>query len=274
MTGCGSGIGKATAIALAASGWTVVATGRKPQSISGVDAALTLSLDVTDSASVRSAFSTVSERFGGIDLLINNAGFGAEAAVEELSDESLSEILETNLFGTLRCMRAAIPGMRERGSGAIINIGSIAGRWAAPFGGGYAASKSALASLTEAARQELAPFGIKVILVEPGPIATGFKARLDELSASVRGNRGSPYYPAYELREAYMTSVRNTDPGPELVAATVLGALAAKKPKARYLVASDPALRLLLQLPQDLRSSLFASSVAAFSRSRARKEPA
>lgn len=274
LTGCGSGIGKATAIALAASGWTVIATGRKPQAIGGIGAALTLSLDVTDNDSVRSAFAAASERFGGIDLLVNNAGFGAEAAVEELSDESLSGILETNLFGTLRCMRAAIPGMRERGRGAIINIGSIAGRWAAPFGGGYAASKSALASLTEAARQELAPFGIKVMLVEPGPIATGFKARLDKLSAPVRGDRGSPYYPAYELREAYMASVRSTDPGPELVAATVLGALAAKKPKARYLVASDPALRLLLRLPQDLRGSLFASSVAAFSRSRARKESA
>jgi NAD(P)-dependent dehydrogenase (short-subunit alcohol dehydrogenase family) len=272
LTGCSSGIGKATAVALAAAGWTVIATGRKPETLGGIGAALTLALDVTNDVSLRSAFATACERFGGIDLLVNNAGFGSEAAVEELSDESLSEMLETNLFGALRCMRAAIPGMRKRGRGAIVNIGSIAGRWAAPFGGGYAAAKSALASLTEAARQELAPFGVTVILVEPGPIATAFKAKLDALSASVRGDRGSPYYSAYELREAYMASVRSSDPGPEFVAKTVLRALAARKPKARYLVASEPALKLLLRLPQGLRDSLFASSLAAFSRTREGKE--
>jgi NAD(P)-dependent dehydrogenase (short-subunit alcohol dehydrogenase family) len=272
LTGCSSGIGRATAAALATAGWTVIATGRKPEMLGGIGAALTLALDVTDDASLRSAFAAAYERFGGIDLLVNNAGFGAEAAVEELSDESLSGLLETNLFGALRCMRAAIPGMRERGRGAIVNIGSIAGRWAAPFGGGYAATKSALASLTEAARQELAPFCVKVILVEPGPIATAFGAKLDARSASVRGDRGSPYFSAYGLREAYIASVRSSDPGPELVAKTVLRALAAKKPQARYLVASDPALKLLLRLPQGLRNSLFASSLAAFSRSKGRKE--
>ncbi len=268
ITGCSSGIGKAVAVDLAASGWTVIATGRKPEMVSGIGAACTLKLDVEDSNSVQAAFKTVHEKFGGVDLLVNNAGFGSEAAVEELSDEALHGMLETNLFGVLRCMRAAIPGMRERGGGTIINIGSIAGRWAAPFGGGYAASKAALASLTEAARGELAPFGIKVSLAEPGPIATSFKHRLDALSSPVRADRTSPYYDAYQIREAYMASVRRSDPGPELVATTIRKLLEAKNPKLRYLVASDPALRLLLRLPQSLRDRLFASSIAAFAHSK------
>lgn len=272
ITGCSSGIGKAIAVDLGSSGWTVIATGRKPEALSNIGATLTLKLDVTDSVSVHSAFETVRDKFGGIDLLINNAGFGSEAAIEELSDEALHGMLDTNLFGVLRCMRAAIPEMRERGSGTIINIGSIAGRWAAPFGGGYAASKSALASLTEAARQELATFGINVSLVEPGPIATEFKHRLDALSSAVRADRTSPYYAAYQLRDAYMASVRTSDPGPELVATTVRILLGAKIPKARYLVASDPALKLLLKLPQNIRDSLFASSIAAFSKSKRNKE--
>jgi NAD(P)-dependent dehydrogenase (short-subunit alcohol dehydrogenase family) len=274
LTGCSSGIGKASAKALAASGWTVIATGRKPEMIGGIGAALTLSLDVTDDASVRSAFAAAYERFGGIDLLVNNAGFGVEAAVEEISDESLRGMLETNLFGTLRCMRAVLPGMRRRGSGIIVNIGSIAGRWAAPFGGGYSATKSALASLTEASGQELAPFGIRVILVEPGPIATAFKAKLESLSAPAYGDPASAYRGAYELRRAFLNSARRSDPGPELVAATLLEALSAKKPKARYLVTADPALGLLLRLPRGLRDSLFASSLAAFARSRGDEEPA
>ena len=252
----------------------MIATARKPEAIGGIGAALTLSLDVTDDASVRSAFAAAYERFGRIDLLVNNAGFGAEAAVEEISDESLRGMLETNLFGTLRCMRAVLPGMRQRGSGIIVNIGSIAGRWAAPFGGGYSATKSALASLTEASSQELAPFGIKVMLVEPGPIATAFKAKLESLSAQAYGNQGSPYRGAYELRRAFLGSARKSDPGPELVAATLLKAIDAKRPKARYLVIADPALGLLLRLPRGLRDALFASSLAAFARSRVGEGPA
>lgn len=181
VTGCSSGIGQATAVTLARAGHTVYATMRNPAAGGGELRALAdgekldlrlAALDVDADEPVRDAFARILSEAGRIDVLVNNAGVGGLGAVEELPLAVFRATMETNFFGALRCIKAVVPGMRERRSGWIVNITSVAGRFAAAPQASYSASKFALEALSECLAQEMKAFGVHVAIIEPGVIAT------------------------------------------------------------------------------------------------------
>jgi NAD(P)-dependent dehydrogenase (short-subunit alcohol dehydrogenase family) len=181
ITGCSSGIGLEAALAFAARGDTAVASMRNPAkagtlreraAAEGLTVDL-VTLDVTDDASVTAAVVEVEQRHGPIDVLVNNAGVGYAGPVETIDLERARALVETNFWGPVRTMRAVLPSMRERGSGVIVNVSSVAGRVpGTPYQGFYGASKHALGALTEAMVMELEPFGVRFVLIEPGFFAT------------------------------------------------------------------------------------------------------
>jgi NAD(P)-dependent dehydrogenase (short-subunit alcohol dehydrogenase family) len=171
ITGCSSGFGKATAELFLAQGWNVIATMRRPSnnSIEGpADRLRVVALDVTDAESIRAATSEAISLFGGVDVLVNNAGIGLFSPLETSSDELIRRMFETNTFGVMALTRAIVPHMRKRGSGAIVNVTSSVVFNPMPFVAAYTASKTAVEGFCEALSYELAPFGIHVKLVEPG----------------------------------------------------------------------------------------------------------
>ena len=184
VTGASRGIGRATALELARGGDRVFALGRTESDLRDLTAEATRSglnltplvMDVADDGARRSAAASILEATGGhgLDLLVNNAGFGQLGPMEEVTAEQLRRQLEVNVVGVLAFTQPFLPGMRQRRRGAIVNVSSVAGRVVAPFGGAYAASKFALEAISDALRLELSSFGVHVILIEPGPIRTGF----------------------------------------------------------------------------------------------------
>jgi NAD(P)-dependent dehydrogenase (short-subunit alcohol dehydrogenase family) len=182
ITGCSSGLGRALAQAALARGASVAATARDPMSIQElVDAhpetALALPLDVTDSGQITQAVRETQQRFGAIDVLVNNAGYGYRAAVEEAGDTDVQALFATNFFGPVAMIKAVLPGMRARRNGTIVNVSSIGARRSPPGSGYYAATKAALEALTASLRKELEPLGIAAMIVEPGAFRTDFSGR-------------------------------------------------------------------------------------------------
>jgi len=193
ITGCSSGIGRALAREFAASGHSVVATARRLESIEDLadDSIQILELDVTDKDSVESAVKDALAQNGRIDIAVNNAGYALIGPVAELDLEDLRTQLETNVVGAVGVTQAVVPQMVGRRYGRIVNIGSVSGVTATPFGGAYCGSKAAIHMLSDALRMELAPFGVQVITVQPGAIESRFGERA---SKSVdRYRKGSLY---------------------------------------------------------------------------------
>ncbi len=243
VTGCSSGIGEATAARLAAGGWTVYATARRPETLAALEAkgCKTLALDVLDEASMKAAVATVEEAEGAVGVLINNAGFSQSGAVESIPDERVRAQFETNVFGPLALTRMVLPGMRRQGWGKIVNISSMGGEIVFPGGGVYHATKYALEALSDALRFELKGFGIDVILIQPGLIRTGFSAVVArEIDAATTDD--SPYADfnkavAEASVDAYEKGPLSKLAGPpEAVAESIEKALDARRPKARYKV--------------------------------------
>jgi NAD(P)-dependent dehydrogenase (short-subunit alcohol dehydrogenase family) len=235
ITGCSSGIGRATAERLAADGWTVYATARRPEAIADLQTAgcRTLALDVTDEQSMQTAVAAVE---GGVEVLVNNAGYSQSGAVESVPLAAVHRQFETNVFGVIRMCQLVLPGMRERGSGKIVNIGSMGGRLTFPGGGLYHATKYAIEALSDALRFEVKGFGVDVVLVEPGLIVTGFA---DAATATVGEADDGPYARFNEAvakitQGAYSGPMRRLGAGPEAVAKTIAGAVSSSRPKARY----------------------------------------
>src|SRR5215471_14080659 len=170
VTGASSGIGQATALLLAKSGFTVYGTSRNPEKFGG--SFKWLSLDVRSDASVEAAVQSLLEQAGRIDVLVNSAGFAQVGAIEESSLADVQAQLDTNLLGVIRLIKAVLPVMRRQGSGRIINVSSVVGQVAPPYAGVYATSKFALEGLSEALREEVRPFGVDVSLVEPAVVKT------------------------------------------------------------------------------------------------------
>ena len=180
ITGTSTGIGRATAERFQREGWNVGATMRSPndgQELSQHSNVHVTRLDVTDPESITTAVAETMDRFGSIDALINNAGFGAYGPLEITSSDTIERQFDTNVIGLLEVTKAVIPIMRNQGAGVIVNISSVGGRIAFPFGSLYHGSKFAVEGISEALVYELMPFGIRVKVVEPGAVATDFAGR-------------------------------------------------------------------------------------------------
>jgi NAD(P)-dependent dehydrogenase (short-subunit alcohol dehydrogenase family) len=248
ITGCSTGIGRDLAQRLAQSGYSVVATARKVDSLEGLQAALKLPLDVSDSKSINQAVKQVLQHFGRIDVLINNAGYALRGAVEEVPIDQVQKMFDVNVFGMMRMIQAVVPHMRWQKAGRIINISSIAGKFFTPANGTYSATKFALEALSDALRLELVPFGIQVVLIEPGSIKTQFHTTVESHAQEIFANPGSPYQPLYQQYEKVTADMRREEPGPEVVSKVVQQAMETPKPKDRYLVAFSLSGRLVLHL--------------------------
>ncbi|WP_224364456.1 SDR family oxidoreductase [Hyalangium versicolor] len=265
MTGCTSGIGRATALHLAAQGHRVFATGRNLKALEELareakGALHPIELDVTSSASVETARALVEQQTqgAGIDVLINNAGFSLVCPIELVDDAALRSVFETNVFGLVRVTRAFVPAMRARRSGLIINMSCITGRITFPFEGVYTASKHALESISDALRLELAPFGIRVTILEPGAVSTSFEATSSktlELSGQQRDYASMMEAAGQSRSEAFQMV-----PGPAFVAAAIGRIVAARRPPIRVVtpLSTSFLLRVLLSLPDRWRDAVVA----------------
>jgi NAD(P)-dependent dehydrogenase (short-subunit alcohol dehydrogenase family) len=245
ITGTSTGIGRATALRLARSGYRVYATMRSPERAGAplLDAARAenlqlsvLPLDVTDPRSIESAVARAIAEAGRIDVLVNNAGIGDLGAIETLTDDLMRTMFETNVFGGVRAIRAVLPGMRARGSGTIVNVTSVAGLLVALGNGLYAASKHAMEAISEALALEVKQYGVRVAIIEPGL----FETPLIDKSVSVLGaDDASPYaHVARRIGGIYMAG-RAANPDVEIVAAAIEHAITADQPRLRYLVGID-----------------------------------
>lgn len=242
VTGCSSGIGRATALQLAAQGLVVYATARRPESLAGLEerGCRTLRLDVCDESSMREAVQRVTKDQGGVGVLVNNAGYGLHGALEELPLDAVRRQFETNLFGALRLAQLVLPGMRRQGWGRIVNVSSVGGRITTPGNGAYHASKHALEALSDVLRFEVRGFGVDVVLVEPGAIATRWvETAAGDLAA--RADPESPYAAlhadvAERMQDAHRGWLGRTAGRPEAVARVIGSAVAARRPRARYVV--------------------------------------
>ena len=183
ITGCSSGFGKLAVNTFRAGGWNVVATMRSPEKeaeLTGLEGVLVTRLDVKDSQSIDAAFEQGAAAFGSIDAVVNNAGYGSNALFEQSPDASVRDIYETNVFGLMNVMRRALPDMRERGSGRIVNVTSMAGLMGLLGNSVYSSSKFAVEGLTEALALEYKPLGVRIVSVAPGAyLTTAFGANTD-----------------------------------------------------------------------------------------------
>jgi NAD(P)-dependent dehydrogenase (short-subunit alcohol dehydrogenase family) len=182
ITGCSTGLGRELARSVLARGWNAVVTARDPAAVADIvaanaDTGLAVRLDVTDNAQIAEAVRQAEARFGAVDVLVNNAGYGYRGAIEEASEAEIRTLFDTNFFGLVAVTQAVLPGMRARKSGYIINISSVGGRMAAPGSGFYSASKFAVEGMSDALRKELKPLGIGVMVVEPSGFRTDFAGR-------------------------------------------------------------------------------------------------
>ncbi|MGP0100941.1 MAG: oxidoreductase [Solirubrobacteraceae bacterium] len=243
ITGCSSGIGRATALRLAGSGWTVYATARRPESIAelGDAGCHTLALDVTDEDSMRAAVDAVEQAEGAVGVLINNAGYSQSGAIETVPMDAVRRQFETNVFGLVRLTQLVLPRMRAQRWGKIVNVGSMGGRLTFPGGGHYHATKHALEAISDALRFELHGFGIDVILLEPGLITTEFGEAANASMADVGGAQEDPYAHFNATvgaltAGAYDGPMRRLGAGPERVAKVIERAITRRRPPARITI--------------------------------------
>jgi NAD(P)-dependent dehydrogenase (short-subunit alcohol dehydrogenase family) len=230
VTGAARAIGRATAIECARRGHDVVATARDDRLLDDLDVAKRMVLDVTDLASVRAAVDAAGE----LDAVVNNAALSGAGPLEDFPMDRLQSIVDTNTFGPLRVVQQLIPAWRERGSGVIVNVSSVQGRVSTPLEGAYAASKYALEALSETLHYELAHFGIRVVIVQPGYIAPGMKA-------SPRHDGPAEYAGLWEQwtgTDAKVTGPTGR-PGPELVGVAIADAIENPAAPLRVPVGSD-----------------------------------
>jgi short-subunit dehydrogenase len=235
ITGASSGIGKATATVLLQAGYTVYGAARRLDKMIDIESigVKVLSIDVADERSMIKGIQQIIDAEGRIDILINNAGFGSYGAVEDVPMNEARYQLEVNLFGLARLTQLVLPYMRKQQYGKIVNITSIGGRMATPLGGWYHASKFAVEGLSDSLRNEVRPFGIDVILIEPGGVKTEWADiamnHLEEVS-------GHTAYSAITANAIKMSKNSAKGADPLEIAVLIKKAVAAKKPKARYVL--------------------------------------
>jgi NAD(P)-dependent dehydrogenase (short-subunit alcohol dehydrogenase family) len=229
VTGVSSGIGRAVADAFAAKGFEVFGTSRNPRTTQPVAGVELVQLDVTDDASVAAAVSTVVQRAGRIDIVVNNAGAGVFGAAEETSIAQAQQLFDTNFFGLVRLTREVLPYLRAQRSGRIINIGSVLGFLPSPYGSLYAASKHAVEGYSESVDHETRDFGVRVSVVEPGYTNTSFEANATDADSPLDSYEAVREH----VKQVIAKSVRAGD-DPVVVAQAVLKAATSRTPKVRY----------------------------------------
>jgi NAD(P)-dependent dehydrogenase (short-subunit alcohol dehydrogenase family) len=252
ITGCSTGIGRATAELLAEKGWTVYASARRPESIEDLKAkgCRTLALDVTDEASMQAAVREVEAAEGAIGVLVNNAGYSQSGAVESVNLDDIRSQFETNVFGLVRMCQLALPGMRAQGWGKIVNVSSMGGKMTFPGGGIYHGTKHAVEAISDALRFEVRGFGVDVIVIEPGLIRTQFgEAAVNSIAAGTPS--GGPYAEfnsavAATTAGAYDGPLAKLGGGPETVARTIEKAISRRRPRTRYPV--TPSARMIMAI--------------------------
>jgi len=229
VTGASSGIGRATASALVEAGFTVVGTSRRTSLATPLEGVTLLELDVASDASVRRLVDQVTEQFGRIDVLVNNAGIGAAAAAEDSSIAQAKDVFDVNVFGVIRMTNAVLPLMRAQRSGRIINVSSVLGLIPAPFMAVYAATKHAVEGFSESVDHEVRAYGIRVLLVEPGYTNSQFEANAMAPDAPL------PAYAAQRQIAANVLSAAMRDADdPTVVASVVVKAATDNSPRLRY----------------------------------------
>jgi short-subunit dehydrogenase len=243
VTGASSGIGKATAAALAARGFRVLGTSRDPGALKPeqrADGVEYVALDLGDDASIESLAPTLA----GVDVLVNNAGESQSGPLEELPGDALRRLFQVNVLGQVRLTQLALPGMRERGYGRVVMVGSMLASFPLAYRSSYVASKAAIKGFSNGARHELTPFGVWLTTVEPGSIATGISERRTKYIGA-----DSPYRLDFGRMLAALDRNERAGITAEKVAATIVSAVEAARPKARYAVGSNaPAVFALRRL--------------------------
>ena len=247
ITGCSTGIGRATAKRLAAASWKVYATARRPESIADLagERCETLPLDVTDESSMDAAVRHVEQAEGAVGVLVNNAGYSQSGAVETVPMDEVRRQFETNVFGLVRMCQLVLPRMRRQRWGRIVNLSSMGGRLVFPGGGLYHGTKYAVEAISDAMRFEVRDFGVDVILIEPGLIKTEFGA-----TAAKATGEGDGAYAEFNRAVAKATAEAYEGPamllggGPDTVARKIEKAISARRPKARYPVTASARIML------------------------------
>src|SRR5205807_2352565 len=242
VTGCSTGIGRATAERLAKNGHTVYATARRLESIQDLEAkgCKLLALDVTDEESMKAAVAAVEQAEGAVGALVNNAGYSQSGAIEDVPMEQVRRQFETNVFGLIRMSQLVLPGMRKQSFGRIVNVSSMGGKLVFPGGGIYHATKHAVEAISDALRFEVRGFGIDVSIIEPGLIKTQF----GETAVGSIDEATSDDGPYAEFNRAVAASTANAYGGamsrlaapPDAVARAVERAITSRRPRPRYVI--------------------------------------
>jgi NAD(P)-dependent dehydrogenase (short-subunit alcohol dehydrogenase family) len=236
VTGASSGMGKEFARALLERGYIVYAAARRIEQMSDLAkaGALTLKMDITQEAEVESAIATITKNHGGVDVLINNAGFGLYGAMEDIPLDAARYQFEVNLFGMARLTQLLLPSMRTKKAGKIINLSSMGGKVYFPMGSWYHATKHAVEGWSDCLRIELAPFNIDVVIIEPGVIATEFGDVVMQPLVQ-RSGKGAYAAMANSFAKAMTESYKNNGASPpDVIVKLVLEAITTRKPKTRY----------------------------------------
>jgi NAD(P)-dependent dehydrogenase (short-subunit alcohol dehydrogenase family) len=257
ITGCSTGLGCALADAVLAKGDRLIATARKPEQLQDLVASYrgqvhSLSLDVTDLDNIRSAVTEGKDVFGRIDVLVNNAGYGALGAIEEVSDEAIRRQYDTNVFGTLNMMRTILPIMRQQRNGHILNLSSVGGMVSFATTGIHCSTKFAIEGLSEALSKEVAPLGIRVTIVEPGAFRTDFNGR----SLSIPEQQIDDYAETTGKFLEWSQQMDGKQPGdPEKAAQAIIRVVESDEPPLRLVLGED-AVNAIEQKLQSVKAKL------------------
>jgi NAD(P)-dependent dehydrogenase (short-subunit alcohol dehydrogenase family) len=244
ITGCSTGIGRATAERLAGSGHNVYATARRLESIADLEGkgCKLLALDVTDEESMKAAVAAVEQAEGAVGALVNNAGYSQSGAIEDVPMEQVRRQFETNVFGLIRMCQLALPGMRRQGYGRIVNLSSMGGKLVFPGGGIYHATKHAVEAISDALRFEVRGFGVGVSIIEPGLITTQFgETAVGSIDATSDGGAYAEFNKSVAdlTASAYEGPMARLGAGPEAVARAIERAIDSRRPKPRYVITAS-----------------------------------
>ncbi len=251
ITGASSGIGKVTALYLAEKGYSVIGTSRSPERLADLQSEASVrglsvtavELDINSDEGVDSVLPALIEEHGIIDALVNNAGYGLWGPVESLSMDELKAQFETNVFATVRLIKAVLPGMLRQRKGTIINVGSVLGRLGTPFNGAYVASKFALEGMSESMRAELWPFGVRVSVLEPGLFNTDFLK--NQAASEQSDSKDMVYYPYIEKYRERSARLHRNAADPIKVAKVIHKIVRSRRPAFRYPIGSEARLGIL-----------------------------